>query len=501
MERLNAPMEAMITGMVLFLDLIFRTAGHALVIVDDNSNLISYKGNWTDVQPTGSIGSTTYPASELSAYNSTVHQTQDATAEAALSFKGTVISVYGLSNPEGELSMTYSIDGAPAIEQSGVSSPSDDVPILRLWFHMENLPEENHNLTMKMNSTPCNDGAYFILDFIIYGSTPEVMSKRDPRVQFSPTFDLATMFTSSTSSEQLSKLLLLLVNSSIAASTTSTVSSELSTPTPTHSGFSTSTSTFSTSTLAELTSPTSSLPKATLNPLTPTLGMVSKFSTSTSTSPSQGSLPALSTSISATSMSATHFELSSLTLSSETPTESSSNGETNSPNQSQLPVPNLKRGTPVGAIVGAVLGGLFVISVLLLTWNRRRVRRLSNKGPSDAPQFIQSVHSAQPMYFPTEGRPSIHRIPPVNVEISSPGSSSVNPFPYFQPPFNPDISSVSKTGSGITRNTVVEDAALLQQRMSRLEREIADVHALYATLQNQNIDDEEGHTSSLPPPY
>ncbi|KAG6818406.1 hypothetical protein H0H93_005221 [Arthromyces matolae] len=436
------------TALTLLLYVLFPLAGRAMVLVDDSSNRILYKGNWTAVQPGRAIGSSNYPASGLLAYNSTVHQTQDATAEVTFEFEGTVISVYGLSNPEGDLSMTYSIDGAPGMKQSGVTLPGDGVPTRKLWFHMENLPDGSHNLTMRMHGMPWN-GAYFILDFLIYDPTASKFTKREPQIPFQQ-------------------------------DPTATVPDSLSIIAVTQvSSISVPPSDFTTSTLT-LSEPVT---------LSRSLSLESKFSTPTQALTDQTKTPTSTTTrkLESASISETLTELSS-------PTVSSTPSQLSPSNTDSTPV-------PMGAIIGAIVGGLLVIIVLLLVCYRLTKKRspLSMHG-----DLIQP-------FLPVRGGLSPVRRPHIDFEINMSGQTQpvsaagheqdLSTGPIYPPYFRSSFTGLPKSGLNTTRESA--SASLLQERIGRLEREIADMHTLYASFQGQNNDTDDGshRASTLPPPY
>ncbi|KAG6819661.1 hypothetical protein H0H93_009790 [Arthromyces matolae] len=188
---------------ILFL-LFLHAAAQGVVTVDDSDLSISFTGNWAVIGPGEGVGSTNAPSSV--ALDSTVHQTQDGAAEAVFSFTGTAISVYGLSNPGGELSMLYSIDGMSPTGQRGATLASDGGPASCLWFSTEGLSAGNHVLTMQMDSTP-RSGAYFILDYIMFTKSTTVesssgISTTDPIAKQRNTSSLSTIVTTSFSQGQ-----------------------------------------------------------------------------------------------------------------------------------------------------------------------------------------------------------------------------------------------------------------------------------------------------------
>ncbi|KAG6847413.1 hypothetical protein H0H93_008268, partial [Arthromyces matolae] len=304
----------------------------------------------------------------------------------------------------------------------------------------------------------------------------------------------------------------------------------------------TSTSELFTSTSAQNTSPV--LPhKSATSQLTSSSESFGRSPTSsrTSTSNESSTIPVPSPT-SETTLTSVTSELSTSTPVSTTVTESSTDGAITSPSQSQSPTPNAHH-TPIGPIIGGILGGLVVVVVLLLLLYGRRLRQRYHLLPRASGDSSQPVQAD----LLVEGGPSAAQNPRGDSEISAPSSTQrppqiphvvrndhipgidIIPFPFSESPLNDAKSGVSRSDPTIASTTPrIEEPAnpvllpqtvnrleremasttgieesvnpvLLQQTVNRLEREIADMQAL---LHSRNTDDEDqASESTLPPPY
>ena len=139
------------------------------VIVDDDSPLIQYSGQWsrnTNQFIPGSLP-VGYP------YCNVTHRSSNPGDFFTFQFSGTSVSIYGIFSwfNFGSLTATYTVDGTPYNSTISVttSSPSylnkDGEMSNYLYFSLDNLSAGNHKLVVNVTQA---DNQTFILDYITY---------------------------------------------------------------------------------------------------------------------------------------------------------------------------------------------------------------------------------------------------------------------------------------------------------------------------------------------
>ena len=139
------------------------------VVVDDDSSLIQYSGQWyrnTNQFIPGNLP-VGYP------YRNVTHRSSNPGDSFTFQFSGTSVSIYGIFSwfNLGSLTATYTVDGMPYNSTISVttSSPSylnkDGEMSNYLYFSLDNLSAGNHKLVVNVTQA---DNQTFILDYISY---------------------------------------------------------------------------------------------------------------------------------------------------------------------------------------------------------------------------------------------------------------------------------------------------------------------------------------------
>ncbi|KAG6907196.1 hypothetical protein DXG01_009976, partial [Tephrocybe rancida] len=132
-------------------------AGERLIL-DDVDEAFVYDGTWTRNQTT-LVGTT----QTRQPYGSSMHQSTSEGASAVLSFTGTSIAVYGVSNSgPGPVTVSFTMDGQSLVKDFHALGAQDSNFV---WYSNDLLPAGTHDLKIELTRS---SGGAFTMDYAMY---------------------------------------------------------------------------------------------------------------------------------------------------------------------------------------------------------------------------------------------------------------------------------------------------------------------------------------------